>query len=137
MEALSEVGFLQRERIVRAPDAYSAGTRDAVDVLEVGEVGVRRLDGLGVRLLLPVLGERAVDAGNAGGLALALAGAVDDVPADADRRGWGERSPYSVSDRAGLPVRLRRCRFCRDPATTCEAVIRWAAIGLTTRRRPG
>ncbi|MFI1293772.1 hypothetical protein ACH4VM_36005 [Streptomyces sp. NPDC020792] len=39
-------------------------------------------DGLGVRLLLLVLGERAVDARDAGGLALAFAGGDDQVGLD-------------------------------------------------------
>lgn len=46
LESLAEIGFLRRERIVRAPDADSAGTWGVVDVLEIGEVGVRRLDGV-------------------------------------------------------------------------------------------
>ncbi|MFI1066514.1 hypothetical protein ACH4TC_32055 [Streptomyces spororaveus] len=46
------------ERVVRPPDADSAGVADVVGVLEVGEVCVRLGDGFGVRLLLLVFGER-------------------------------------------------------------------------------
>ncbi|MEV6179902.1 hypothetical protein [Streptomyces sp. NPDC052015] len=70
------------ERFVRPPDADSAGAGDVVGVLEVGEIDVRLGDGFGMRLLLLVLGECAVDARDAGGLALALAGRDDQVGLD-------------------------------------------------------
>ncbi|MGW0562890.1 hypothetical protein ACWDZ4_20280 [Streptomyces sp. NPDC003016] len=61
LELLAEVGFVGCERVARTSDTDPAGARDVVDVLEVGEVGVRLGDGFGVRLLLLVLGECAVD----------------------------------------------------------------------------
>lgn len=41
LEPQAEFGFLRCEPILRASDTDSAGARDVVDVLEVGEVGVR------------------------------------------------------------------------------------------------
>lgn len=49
LKALPKVGLFGRDRVVRAPDADSAGAGDVLGVLEVGEVGVRLGDGFGIR----------------------------------------------------------------------------------------
>jgi hypothetical protein len=51
-------------------------------VVHGGEVGVGLFDGFGICLALGVAGERPVDAGDGGVLALALAGGDDQVGLD-------------------------------------------------------
>ena len=64
--------------------ADCAGPQNDGGRLEDCEVGVGRLDGLGVRLRLLLLGEGPVDAGRAGALPLALGGGDDQYRAGFD-----------------------------------------------------
>ncbi|MFE2640088.1 hypothetical protein ACFXKF_35975 [Streptomyces scopuliridis] len=74
--ARSETAWARAARAKRTSAWSRPGHRHLVAAGQGGEVGVGLLDGFGVRLVLGVLGQRPVDAGDGGVLSLALAGGV-------------------------------------------------------------
>ncbi|MFE2494159.1 hypothetical protein ACFXKS_39350 [Streptomyces scopuliridis] len=80
--ARSETAWARAARAKRTSAWSRPGHRHLVAAGQGGEVGVGLLDGFGVRLVLGVLGQRPVDAGDGGVLSLALAGGDDQVRLD-------------------------------------------------------
>lgn len=107
--------------------------------LEGGEVGVRRLDSLGVRLGLLVLGERPVDAREAGIVALALAGGDPQVGASWKAEGGVSPSPGRATRRSPHLrwACLNRTSPCRAQRPAAAQVADWHPRSSKAARRDG